>query len=102
MGIGPAAMQAVNPRLIYCSITGFGQDGPYAHRAGYDLLVQGMGGIMDITGPEHGAPYKVGAAIGDLVSGDRRVVGAVSDQRPGTVSSVTRTCARCALSCGLF
>ena len=58
-----------NPRLIYCSITGFGQDGPYAHRAGYDLLVQGMSGIMDITGPADGEPMRLGVAFADVFTG---------------------------------
>ncbi|MDQ7246788.1 CaiB/BaiF CoA transferase family protein [Dongia sedimenti] len=57
------------PRLIYCSITGFGQTGPYAHRAGYDFLAQGMGGIMSITGQGDGAPTKVGVAATDIVTG---------------------------------
>jgi crotonobetainyl-CoA:carnitine CoA-transferase CaiB-like acyl-CoA transferase len=58
-----------NPRLVYCSITGFGQDGPYAHRAGYDLLVQGMSGLMDITGPADGEPMRVGVAFADVFTG---------------------------------
>jgi crotonobetainyl-CoA:carnitine CoA-transferase CaiB-like acyl-CoA transferase len=58
-----------NPRLVYCSITGFGQDGPYAHRAGYDLLVQGMGGIMDITGDPNGQPTRLGVAFADVFTG---------------------------------
>jgi len=58
-----------NPRLVYCSITGFGQDGPYAHRAGYDLLVQGMGGIMDITGDPDGEPTRLGVAFADVFTG---------------------------------
>ena len=49
-GLDYASLSAVNPRLVYCSITGFGQDGPYAARAGYDFMIQGMGGIMDLTG----------------------------------------------------
>ncbi len=57
------------PRLIYCSITGFGQTGPYAPRAGYDYLAQGMGGIMSLTGPEDGEPYKVGVGIADIMCG---------------------------------
>jgi crotonobetainyl-CoA:carnitine CoA-transferase CaiB-like acyl-CoA transferase len=57
------------PRLIYCSITGFGQTGPYAHRAGYDFLAQGMGGIMSITGQPDGEPTKVGVAVTDIVTG---------------------------------
>jgi crotonobetainyl-CoA:carnitine CoA-transferase CaiB-like acyl-CoA transferase len=59
----------VNPRLIYCSITGFGQTGPYAHRAGYDFIVQGMSGIMSVTGEPDGQPQKVGVAIADLATG---------------------------------
>jgi crotonobetainyl-CoA:carnitine CoA-transferase CaiB-like acyl-CoA transferase len=57
------------PRLIYCSITGFGQTGPYANRAGYDFLAQGMGGIMSITGHADGEPTKVGVAVTDIVTG---------------------------------
>ena len=57
------------PRLIYCSITGFGQTGPYAPRAGYDFLAQGMGGIMSITGQPDGEPTKVGVAVTDIVTG---------------------------------
>jgi len=57
------------PRLVYCSITGFGQTGPYAHRAGYDFLAQGMGGIMSITGHPDGEPTKVGVAVTDIVTG---------------------------------
>jgi crotonobetainyl-CoA:carnitine CoA-transferase CaiB-like acyl-CoA transferase len=57
------------PRLIYCSITGFGQTGPYANRAGYDFLAQGMGGIMSITGHPDGPPTKVGVAVTDIVTG---------------------------------
>jgi crotonobetainyl-CoA:carnitine CoA-transferase CaiB-like acyl-CoA transferase len=63
------SLAAENARLIYCSITGFGQDGPYAHRAGYDLLVQGMSGIMDITGPADGEPMRVGVAFADVFTG---------------------------------
>lgn len=57
------------PQLVYCSISGFGQDGPYARRAGYDFMVQAMGGIMSVTGPQDGAPYKVGVGIADLMCG---------------------------------
>lgn len=62
-----------HPRLIYCSITGFGQNGPYAHRAGYDLLVQGMGGIMSITGDSE--PMRLGVAFADVFTGVYSVVG---------------------------
>jgi crotonobetainyl-CoA:carnitine CoA-transferase CaiB-like acyl-CoA transferase len=68
-----ASLSAINPRLIYCSITGFGQDGPYAQRAGYDFLLQGMGGLMSVTGePDHlpgGGPQKVGVALTDILTG---------------------------------
>lgn len=63
------------PRLIYCSVTGFGQDGPYAPRAGYDLMAQGMGGLMDITGMADGPPTKVGGAVSDIFTGVYSVVG---------------------------
>lgn len=72
-GLDYASLQAINPRLVYCSITGFGQTGPYAHRAGYDFLIQGMGGLMSITGRpdgEEGAgPVKVGVAMTDIMTG---------------------------------
>jgi crotonobetainyl-CoA:carnitine CoA-transferase CaiB-like acyl-CoA transferase len=57
------------PRLIYCSLTGFGHSGPYRHRAGYDYLIQGMGGIMSLTGPADGMPHKIGVAYADLFAG---------------------------------
>ncbi len=57
------------PQLVYCSITGFGQDGPYARRAGYDFMIQAMGGIMSVTGPQNGTPYKVGVGIADIMCG---------------------------------
>jgi len=67
------SLKAVNPRLIYCSITGFGQTGPYAARPGYDFLMQGMGGLMSITGrpdgSEGGGPQKVGVALTDVLTG---------------------------------
>jgi crotonobetainyl-CoA:carnitine CoA-transferase CaiB-like acyl-CoA transferase len=68
-GLDYASLAKDNPRLIYCSITGFGQDGPYARRAGYDLLVQGMGGIMDITGMPDGEPTRGGVAYADVFTG---------------------------------
>jgi crotonobetainyl-CoA:carnitine CoA-transferase CaiB-like acyl-CoA transferase len=68
-GLDYTSLSSDNPRLIYCSITGFGQDGPYAHRAGYDLLVQGMGGIMDITGDPNGEPTRIGVAFADVFTG---------------------------------
>jgi crotonobetainyl-CoA:carnitine CoA-transferase CaiB-like acyl-CoA transferase len=77
-GLDYASLHAVNPRLVYCSITGFGQTGPYRERAGYDYAVQGMGGLMSVTGPSRaeiadeqsgGGPQKVGVAVADLFTG---------------------------------
>ena len=64
-----------NPRLVYCSITGFGQDGPYASHPGYDLLIQAMGGVMDITGETDGPPCKAGVAFADIFTGLYGVIG---------------------------
>jgi len=68
-GLDYASLAAINPGLIYCSITGFGQDGPYAHRAGYDYIIQGMSGLMSITGHPDGQPTKVGVAVTDVFTG---------------------------------
>lgn len=68
-GLDYASLAQVNPGLIYCSITGFGQDGPYAHRAGYDYIIQGMSGFMSITGDPDGQPQRAGVAITDLFTG---------------------------------
>jgi crotonobetainyl-CoA:carnitine CoA-transferase CaiB-like acyl-CoA transferase len=74
-GLDYASLAAENPRLIYCSITGFGQDGPYAHRAGYDLMIQGIGGIMSLTGMPDGEPMRLGVAFADVFTGVYSVVG---------------------------
>jgi len=66
LGFGFAAVHARNPRLVYASISGFGQDGPYRERTAYDLIVQGMGGLMGTTGEEGRAPVKVGVAVTDI------------------------------------
>jgi formyl-CoA transferase len=72
-GLDYESLKAVRPDIVYCSITGFGQDGPYAHRAGYDFLIQGMGGLMSVTGESDelpgGGPQKVGVALTDLMTG---------------------------------
>jgi len=68
-GLDYDSLREVNPRLIYCSITGFGQTGPYAHRAGYDFIIQGMSGLMSITGAREGQPQKAGVAITDIFTG---------------------------------
>jgi crotonobetainyl-CoA:carnitine CoA-transferase CaiB-like acyl-CoA transferase len=74
-GLDYKSLAAENPRLIYCSVTGFGQDGPYAKRAGYDLMAQGMGGMMDLTGMADGPPTRVGVAISDVFTGCYSVIG---------------------------
>jgi crotonobetainyl-CoA:carnitine CoA-transferase CaiB-like acyl-CoA transferase len=68
-GLDYGSLKAINPRLIYCSITGFGQTGPYKTRAGYDFLMQGMGGIMSVTGEAGGQPQKMGVAVTDILTG---------------------------------
>ncbi|SCM69208.1 CaiB/BaiF CoA transferase family protein [Donghicola eburneus] len=68
-GLDYESLREVNPRLVYCSITGFGQDGPYAARAGYDYIIQGMSGLMSVTGSAEGQPMKVGVAVTDIFTG---------------------------------
>ncbi len=74
-GLDYASAAEINPGLIYCSITGFGQTGPYAHRAGYDYIIQGMSGLMSITGEPDGQPQRAGVAITDLFTGLYSVAG---------------------------
>ncbi len=78
-GLDYESLKAINPRLIYCSITGFGQTGPYASRPGYDFMIQGMGGLMSITGERDdlpgGGPQKAGVAVTDLMTGMYSTVG---------------------------
>jgi len=68
-GLDYDSLKAINPRLVYCSVTGFGQDGPYAPRAGYDFIIQGIGGLMSITGEPGREPQKVGVAVSDIFTG---------------------------------
>lgn len=68
-GLDYASLKEINPAIVYCSITGFGQDGPYAQRAGYDFMIQGMGGLMSVTGEPEGTPMKVGVALADVMTG---------------------------------
>ena len=68
-GLDYASLSADNPGLVYCSITGFGQDGPYASRPGYDFIIQGMSGVMDLTGDPDGPPQKIGVAFADIMTG---------------------------------
>lgn len=74
-GLDYATLSQLNPRLIYCSITGFGQTGPNAHRAGYDFMIQGEAGIMSLTGSPDGPPTKVGVGIADVMCGMYAVTG---------------------------
>jgi crotonobetainyl-CoA:carnitine CoA-transferase CaiB-like acyl-CoA transferase len=83
-GLDYATIRAVNPRMVYCSVTGFGQTGPYRERAGYDYAVQGMGGLMSITGERDdlgGGPQKVGVAVADLFTGMYATVGILAALR---------------------
>ena len=68
-GLDYESIKKINPKIIYCSITGFGQNGPYASRGGYDYLVQAMGGIMSITGEKKGLPTKIGVGVSDIITG---------------------------------
>ena len=74
-GLDYEAMRRINPTLIYCSITGFGHTGPRAAEAGYDFMIQGMAGLMDVTGEPDGEPQKVGVAVSDLITGLYAVIG---------------------------
>ncbi|UUX94040.1 CaiB/BaiF CoA transferase family protein [Aquabacterium sp. J223] len=81
-GLDHASLSALNPRLIYCSVTGFGQTGPYAQRAGYDFLIQAMGGLMSVTGERDdqpgGGPQKVGVAVADILTGLYAAIGVLA------------------------
>lgn len=68
-GLDYASLSMRHPRLIYCSVTGFGQTGPYAPRAGYDFVIQAMSGMMDLTGDPDGTPQKIGVALADIITG---------------------------------
>jgi crotonobetainyl-CoA:carnitine CoA-transferase CaiB-like acyl-CoA transferase len=83
-GLDYESLRAVNPRLVYCSVTGFGQTGPYRERAGYDYAIQGMGGLMSVTGERDdlgGGPQKVGVAVADLFTGMYATVGILAALR---------------------
>jgi crotonobetainyl-CoA:carnitine CoA-transferase CaiB-like acyl-CoA transferase len=80
-GLDFESLSAINPKLVYCSITGFGHTGPYASFAGYDFIIQGMSGLMSITGEKGGQPMKVGVAVADLFTGVYSVVGILAALR---------------------
>ncbi|MFT5446008.1 MAG: crotonobetainyl-CoA:carnitine CoA-transferase CaiB-like acyl-CoA transferase [Gammaproteobacteria bacterium] len=78
LGLGYEALSAINPRLIYCSISGFGQTGPYAPRGGFDLIACGMSGLMSVNGPPEGPPYRIPIPITDIASGMNGAIGVLS------------------------
>src|SRR3989442_14667226 len=75
LGLGYPTLSKLNPRLIYCAMSGFGESGPEAHRGGYDLIIQAESGVMDVTGFAHGPPGKDGNSIADLAAGTSRAHG---------------------------
>jgi crotonobetainyl-CoA:carnitine CoA-transferase CaiB-like acyl-CoA transferase len=77
-GLGAAALRAANPRLIYCSVSGFGQAGPYASRSGYDYLAQAMSGVMGVNGPAEGEPTRLGIPIADICAGHYAAMGVLA------------------------
>lgn len=85
-GLDYAAVSALNPRIVYCSITGFGQTGPYAHRPGYDAMIQALGGLMSVTGVPDGEPMKVGVAVVDLFTGVYATTGILAALHARTTS----------------
>lgn len=85
-GLDYASLQPLNPALVYCSVTGFGQTGPYRQRAGYDFMIQAMGGIMDLTGDAEGGPQKTGVAFADIFSGLYGTVGVLAALRQAEAS----------------
>lgn len=87
-GLDFETLHARFPRLVYCSITGFGQTGPYAHRAGYDFIIQGMSGLMSITGEPDGPPQKVGVAVVDVFTGVYAAVGILAALRQRDATGV--------------
>jgi formyl-CoA transferase len=80
-GLDYAALKAVNPRLVYCSVTGFGQTGPYARRPGYDVVAQAMGGVMGLTGEPEGRPMRVGLPLVDIMTGMWATIGILAALR---------------------
>jgi crotonobetainyl-CoA:carnitine CoA-transferase CaiB-like acyl-CoA transferase len=101
-GLDYDSLSKLNPHLIYCSITGFGQDGPYAHRAGYDYIIQGMSGLMSITGEPDGQPQRVGVAVTDIFTGLYSVSGVLAAlyqrERTGRGQQVDMALLDCAVS----
>ncbi|HEU5284502.1 MAG TPA: CoA transferase, partial [Burkholderiales bacterium] len=80
-GLDYASLRGVNPRLVYCSITGYGQSGPYSERAGYDPIAQAMGGMMAVTGERDGSPQRVGVAVVDVLTASNAVIAILAGLR---------------------
>src|SRR5207248_6659741 len=96
-GLDYASLSEDMPQLIYCSVTGFGQSGPYAARAGYDLMAQGMGGIMDLTGTPDGEPQRAGVPVADIFTGVYSAVGILA-----ALAERERTGRGCLVDCALL
>ena len=106
LGIGYETLRAANPKLIYCAISGFGQTGPYRNRGGFDLMTQGMSGLMAVCGPEEGAPFRLPIAISDVAAGCYATIGILAAlearHRTGTGQMVETSLLDSAVSFGLY
>jgi crotonobetainyl-CoA:carnitine CoA-transferase CaiB-like acyl-CoA transferase len=91
-GLDYASIAAINPAIVYCSITGFGQNGPYAKRGGYDFVAQGMGGFMSVTGETGGGPLRAGVAMADLSTGNYATISILMPSAPVRGSRSTFRC----------
>lgn len=92
LGVGWAVLRGINPRLIYCAISGFGQDGPWTHRPAYDQIIQGAAGVMSITGEKGGAPLRVGYPIADTIGGLTAafaIAAALNDRKKGAFIDIS-------------
>lgn len=90
LGIGYKELKAVNPRIVYAALSGFGQTGPYSKRPAYDMIVQGMSGIMSITGFEGGEPIRVGTSIGDITAGTLGAIGILASIIDASITGLGR------------
>ena len=106
LGFGYAALRQINPRLIYCAISGFGQTGPYRNRGGFDLMTQAMSGLMSVCGPEEGPPFRLPIAISDVAAGCYAAVGILAAlearHRTGEGQLVETSLLDSAVSFGLY
>ena len=106
LGFGYARLRQINPRLIYCAISGFGQTGPYRNRGGFDLMTQGMSGLMSVCGPEEGPPFRLPVAISDVAAGCYATIGILAAlearHRTGEGQLVETSLLDSAVSFGLY